>query len=139
VVGRWTLAALFGQDLWMVGGGLEGLGLGAAAGLGYALATPRPEGGMAAPHGSERIRAALVAGLCCALAGVALTWAGRSLAGASLNAMARAFQGSQVGLSPVARLVGEREMGPVTRTVMAAYEGLLFGIGLILGLTRRLR
>jgi DNA-binding winged helix-turn-helix (wHTH) protein len=139
VIGRWTLAALFGQDLWMVGGGLEGLGLGAAAGLGYGLATPRPEGGMAAPRGAERLRAALVAGLCCALAGVALTWVGRSLAGASLNAMARAFQGSQVGLSPVARLVGEREMGPVTRTVMAAYEGLLFGVGLILGLTRRLR
>ena len=139
VIGRWTLAALFGQDLWMVGGGLEGLGLGAAAGLGYALATPRPEGGMAAPRGAERVMAALVAGLCCALAGIALTWAGRSLAGASLNAMARAFQGSQVGLSPVARLVGEREMGPVTRTVLAAYEGLLFGIGLILGLTRRIR
>ena len=83
--------------------------------------------------------AALVAGLCCALAGIALTWAGRSLAGASLNAMARAFQGSQVELNPLARLVGEREMGPLTRMVMAAYEGLLFGFGLILGLTRRLR
>lgn len=139
VLGRWTLAALFGRDLWMVGGGLEGLGLGAAAGLGYALATPRPEGGMAAPRGGERMAAALVAGLCCALAGIALTWAGRSLAGASLNAMARAFQGSQVGLAPVARLVGEREMGPVTRTVLAAYEGLLFGFGLIVGLTRRPR
>lgn len=94
---------------------------------------------MAAPRGRERIMAALVAGLCCALAGMALTWAGRSLAGASLNAMARAFQGSQVGLAPLARLVGEREMGPLTRTVMAAYEGLLFGIGLVLGLTRRVR
>lgn len=139
VIGRWTLAALFGQDLWMVGGGLEGLGLGAAAGLGYALATPRPDGGMAAPRGGERVMAAVVAGLCCAVAGIALTWAGRSLAGASLNEMARAFQGSQVALTPVARLVGEREMGPVTRTLMAAYEGLLFGVGLILGLTRRLR
>jgi DNA-binding winged helix-turn-helix (wHTH) protein len=139
ILGRWTLAALFGQDLWMVGGGLEGLGLGAAAGLGYALATPRPEGGMAAPRGGDRVAAALVAGLCCALAGIALTWAGRSLAGASLNTMARAFQGSQVGLAPLARLVGEREMGPLTRTVLAAYEGLLFGFGLILGLTRRPR
>ena len=139
VLGRWTLAALFGQDLWMVGGGLEGLGLGAAAGLGYALATPRPEGGMAAPQGGERVRAALVAGLCCAGAGVVLTWMGRSLAGASLNAMARAFAGSQVGLTPLARLLGEREMGPLTRTVLAAYEGLLFGFGLILGLTRRPR
>ena len=27
----------------------------------------------------------------------------------------------------------------LTRTVLAAYEGLLFGFGLILGLTRRLR
>ena len=123
----------------MVGGGLEGLGLGAAAGLGYALATPRPDGGMAAPRGGERATAALVAGLCCALAAIALTWAGRSLAGASLNTMARAFQGSQVDLGPVARLVGEREMGPLTRTVLAAYEGLLFGVGLILGLTRRIR
>ncbi|PYQ50237.1 MAG: hypothetical protein DMF78_16260 [Acidobacteria bacterium] len=139
LLGRWTLAALFGQDLWMVGGGLEGLGLGAAAGLGYALATPRPEGGMAAPRGGERVAAALVAGICCACAGLALTWAGRSLAGASLNAMGRAFQGSQVGLGPVARLLGEREMGPVTRAVLAAYEGLLFGFGLILGLTRRPR
>jgi len=139
VLGRWTLAALFGQDLWMVGGGLEGLGLGAAAGLGYALATPRPEGGMAAPRGGERMTAALVAGLCCALAAIALTLAGRSLAGASLNVMARAFQGSQVGLAPLARLVGEREMGPLTRTVMASYEGFLFGLGLILGLTRRVR
>jgi len=139
LLGRWTLAALFGQDLWMVGGGLEGLGLGAAAGLGYALATPRPEGGMAAPRGGERVAAALVAGICCACAGLALTWAGRSLAGASLNAMGRAFQGSQVGLAPVARLLGEREMGPVTRAVLAAYEGLLFGFGLILGLTRRPR
>jgi DNA-binding winged helix-turn-helix (wHTH) protein len=139
VLGRWTLAALFGQDLWMVGGGLEGLGLGAAAGLGYALATPRPDGGMAAPRGGERVMAAFVAGLCCALAAIVLTWAGRSLAGTSLNMMARAFQGSQVGLAPLAGLVGEREMGPLTRTVLAAYEGLLFGIGLILGLTRRLR
>ena len=30
-------------------------------------------------------------------------------------------------------------MGPVTRAVLAAYEGLLFGFGLILGLTRRPR
>ncbi|HUG53653.1 MAG TPA: transcriptional regulator, partial [Vicinamibacteria bacterium] len=126
LLGRWSSSALLGQDLWMVGGGLEGLGLGAAAGLGYGLAAPRPGGGMAAPRGGERIRAALVAGACCAAAAVALTVAGRTLAGASLNAMARAFQGSQVGLAPLARLLGEPELGPVTRAVLAAYEGLLF-------------
>jgi hypothetical protein len=94
---------------------------------------------MAAPRGGERVMAAFVAGLCCALAGIVLTWAGRTLAGASLNAMARAFRGSQVGLAPLSQLVGEREMGPLTRTVLAAYEGLLFGIGLVMGLTRRPR
>ena len=53
--------------------------------------------------------------------------------------MARAFQGSQWGLAPVARLLGEKELGPVTRAVVGAYEGLLFGFGLIAGLTRRPR
>jgi DNA-binding winged helix-turn-helix (wHTH) protein len=139
LVGRWTLEGLFGGDLSAVGGGLEGLGLGAAAGLGYALATPRPEGGMAAPRGGRRFAAALAAGLCCAAMAVALTAAGRSLAGTSLNAMGRAFQGSQMNLAPIARLLGEKELGPVTRAVVGAYEGLLFGFGLIAGLTRRPR
>jgi DNA-binding winged helix-turn-helix (wHTH) protein len=139
LVGRWTLEGLFGGDLSGVAGGLEGLGLGAAAGLGYALATPRPEGGMAAPRGGRRLAAALAAGLCCAAMAVALTAAGRSLAGTSLNAMGRAFQGSQVNLAPIARLLGEKELGPVTRAVVGAYEGLLFGFGLIAGLTRRPR
>ena len=94
---------------------------------------------MAAPRGGRRFAAALAAGLCCAAMAVALTAAGRSLAGTSLNAMGRAFQGSQVNLAPIARLLGEKELGPVTRAVVGAYEGLLFGFGLIAGLTRRPR
>ncbi len=37
------------------------------------------------------------------------------------------------------RLLGEPEPALVTRTVISAWEGLLFGSGLVLGLTRRPR
>jgi DNA-binding winged helix-turn-helix (wHTH) protein len=138
-LGRLLLADLFGHALPRVGGGLEGVVLGAAAGLGYALATPRPAGGMATPHGSERGRAALAAALCCAVAALGATVLGGQLTGSSLNALARSFQGSQVTLEPLARRLGEREMGSTTRAVLAIGEGFLFGAGLILGLTRRPR
>jgi len=137
LVGRWALEGLFGRELSAVGGGLEGLGIGAAAGLGYALATPRQEGGMATPRGAERLRAAAVTGLSCAATAVVITVLGGHLAGTSLNFVARSFQGSQVGLAPLARMLGEPEMGPLSRAVIGAYEGALFGFGLALGLTRR--
>lgn len=139
VLARWTFAVLFGHALTEVGGGREGLVLGAAAGLGYALSTPRPGGGMATPHGGDRVRAALVTGVCCGLAALAFTGAGGTFAGASLHALARGFTGSQVGLTPLARLFGEREMGALTRAVVSSYEGLLFGCGFVLGLTRAVR
>jgi len=139
LVGRWTLEGLFGHVLPPVGGALEGLGLGAAAGLGYALATPRPEGGMAAPRGIDRLRVALVTGLACAFAAVVMTALGADFAGVSLNAVARSFHGSQVQLAPLARLLGEPEIGDLTRGVLAAWEGMFFGAGLAWGLTRRPR
>ena len=135
--GRWTLEGLFGHPLSAVGGGVEGLAIGGSAGLGYALSTPRPSGGMATPRGRARLQAALVTGLCCALGAVLLTAAGGHLGGVSLDHLARSFQGSQAGLLPLARLLGENELGPVTRTVLSVCEGLLFGFGLVLGLTRR--
>ncbi|HLA77475.1 MAG TPA: winged helix-turn-helix domain-containing protein [Vicinamibacteria bacterium] len=139
LLARSTLQGVFGQGPAAIGGGLEGVGLGAAAGLGYALATPRPEGGMASPRGWARLWAALVTGLSCALGGLALTASGANLAGASLNLMARSFQGSQVRLAPLARLLGEPDLGPTTRSVLGAWEGGIFGSGLAFGLTRRPR
>ena len=138
LLGRWTLEDMFGHDLSSVGGGFEGLLMGGAAGLGYALSTPRPGGGgMATPRGGARVRAVLVTGLCCAAAGVAITWSPGHLVGASLDLISRTFQGSRVGLAPLARLLGETDVGPLTRAVLSGYEGLLFGIGLAWGLTRR--
>lgn len=136
---RWTLEGVFGRDLSGLGGGFEGVVLGTASGLGYALSTPRPGGGMATPHGRKRLLAAANTGLACAAASIALTLAGGHLTGVSLHAIARAFQGSQVGLTPLAHLLGERELGPFTRCVIGGWEGLFFGVGLVLGLTRRPR
>jgi len=140
LLGRWTLEDLFGHDLSAVGGGLEGAVIGAAAGLGYALGAPRPPGGgLASPRGAARARAAALTGVVCAAGCVLLALAGRRLGGASLDLMARSFEGSDVGLGPLARLMGEPEVGSITRGVLSAYEGLLFGAGLAWGMTRRPR
>ncbi|MGH9867124.1 MAG: hypothetical protein ACREAA_03030, partial [Candidatus Polarisedimenticolia bacterium] len=140
LLGRWTLEDIFGHDLSAVGGGLEGTVIGASAGLGYALGTPRPAGGgLASPRGADRVRAAAVTGMVCAAGCVLLAMAGRRLGGASLDLMARSFEGSDVGLAPLARLMGETEVGAITRVVLSAWEGLLFGAGLAWGMTRRPR
>jgi DNA-binding winged helix-turn-helix (wHTH) protein len=140
LVGRRTVENLFGHDLSAVGGGLEGLGVGAVVGLGYALSTPRPGGGgMATPKGASRLLAAAITGLCCAAGFVALSAAGANFGGGSLEVLARSFHGSQVGLAPIARLLGETEVGPLTRAVISALEGLFFGSGITLGLTHRPR
>ena len=135
---RWTLAALVGVHL-EVGGGVEGLAIGAAAGLGYAAATALAEGGLAAPRGWRRAATAVVVGLACAAATLALALAGRALVGGTVHLIAEASQGSQVVLTPVGRLLGEPEFGPVSAAVLGTGEGLLFGVGLALGLTRRPR
>jgi DNA-binding winged helix-turn-helix (wHTH) protein len=135
-----TLVGMFGREVAGIGGGVEGLAIGAAAGLGYALTTPRPHGGgMATPRGRARLGAALVTGLLCAVAGAAVCRMGGSLAGTSLNVLADAFRGSRVGLAPMARMLGEADPGPLTRTVSGGLEGLFFGAGLVTGLTRRPR
>ena len=68
------------------------------------------------------------------LAQAKAAWAGGNLGGVSLDHLARSFQGSQVGLAPLAQVLGEAQPGWITRTTLAAYEGLMFGLGLALGL-----
>jgi DNA-binding winged helix-turn-helix (wHTH) protein len=135
---RAVLSGVFGRDLANTPGALEGLVLGAAAGLGYAVSTTGlAGGGLASPRGRARLRTAAVTGLTCAAAAVLLTFAGRQLVGSTLDAMAVVFDGSDVGLAPLARLLGEQELRPVTRTIVGLFEGLLFGAGLAFGLTHR--
>jgi DNA-binding winged helix-turn-helix (wHTH) protein len=140
VITRALVAGMFGREMPSIGGWIEGLVLGAAAGLGYAMSTaPLPGGGLAGPRGWARVRACLTTGVVCGLAGILLTWAGRRLVGSSLDSMASAFAGSHVGLAPIAKLLGEESLRPITRTIVSAFEGVAFGVGLAFGLTHRPR
>ncbi len=137
---RALLGGIFGHDVAGLAGGFEGLVIGGAVGFGYALATRRlAQGGMAAPRGHARWRAALVTGLVTAAAACALAVSGRHLVGSSLDLMASGFAGSAVGLDPLARLLGEDNLRPITRTLVSGFEAMLFGSGLTFGLTRRPR
>jgi DNA-binding winged helix-turn-helix (wHTH) protein len=133
-----VLAGVFGREVSDLAGWLEGLVLGGAAGLGYAMSTARmPGGGLAGPRGRARGRAVLAAALTTALAAAGLAAGGFHLVASTLDVMALAFDGSDVGLAPLARLLGEEDLKPVTRTLISAFEGLLFGAGLTFGLTHR--
>ncbi len=137
---RTIVSGMFSRDLPVIGGAFEGLVLGAAAGVGYALSTASLEsGGMAAPRGMARVRTALLTGGACAFASVVLTLSGYLLIGTSLDVMAAAFENSTVGLAPIARLLGEGTLRPMTGTLISAFEGLMFGAGLAFGLTHRPR
>jgi len=136
LLGRWSLAALVGLRV-PIGGTFEGVVIGAAAGLAYALATSRAEGGVAAPRGRRRWRVALLVAAACGLAALFLSAAARPLVGGTIHLIAQASQGSQVKLSPIAAFIGEPDFGPVTRALIGTGEGAIFGLGLVLGLTRR--
>ena len=133
------LEALFGLDGLAIGGGLEGLAVGAAAGLGFGLTTGRATGGLAAPRGRARAGTVAATALACALAAAGLSVAGGRLGAVSLDAIVGRFPGSRVELARLGRPFGEDRPGPRTRTALGFGEGLLFGAGLAFGLTRRPR
>lgn len=135
---RWSLAALVGVQL-SPGGGLEGLAIGGAAGLGYALGTPRDGTGLAAPRGHRRLAAAGLTALACAVAALGLVLAGRPLVGGTLHLLAEVSGSGQTTLAPLGRLLGEPGFGATTGTLIGMSEGALFGLGLALGLTKRTR
>lgn len=133
---RWSLAALVGLS-FDTGGAVEGLVLGGTAGLGYAIATSGVQGGLAAPRGRQRLQAAVLTAVLCGAGAFALTRSGRPLVGGTLHAIARDARGSQITLTPLARLIGEPDFGPVSQALLGTGEGAMFGFGLALGLMRR--
>ena len=133
------LETLFGLDRPAIGGGLEGLCLGAAAGVGFGLATRRMLGGAAAPRGRARLVTVAATALACALAGAAVSASGGRLGAVSLDAIVRGFPDTRVRLDALGRLFVEDGLGPRTRSALGFGEGLLFGAGLAAGLTRRPR
>jgi DNA-binding winged helix-turn-helix (wHTH) protein len=136
-LGRLTLAELVGVHL-AAAGGLEGVVIGGTAALGYALATSRVEG-LAAPRGRRRVRVAGLTAAACGLGALVLALSGHPLVGGTIHAIAAASRGSQAALTPVARLIGEPDFGPVTSALIGMGEGVFFGAGLAFGLTRRPR
>ena len=136
LLGGWTLEILEGVSL-PVGGGFEGLVIGGSAALGYALATRSSVGGVPAPRGRARWRVALSTAVTCALGALAVSLAGRPLVGGTLHAIAHSSVDGPGLLGPLGRLIGEPGFGPVTAALIALGEGLTFGLGLALGLTRR--
>jgi DNA-binding winged helix-turn-helix (wHTH) protein len=139
---RWGLASLVGLDI-AVGGGPEGLFIGAAAGLGYAIATTHllTSDGIDGHASSGRawLAGVVITATLCGLAGLSLTLTGRPLAGGTIHAIAAAADGSQATLAPLGRLIGEPDFGPVTGAILAFGEAAMFGLGLAVGLLRRLR
>ena len=113
--------------------------IGGGAGLGFALATRRTEDGLEAPRGGKRALAACIIALCCGLAGLALMFAGRPLAGGTIHIIADAADGSRATLAPLGRLIGEPDFGPVSSAILAFGESAVFGLGLAYGLIRRPR
>jgi multisubunit Na+/H+ antiporter MnhC subunit len=137
---QWTLQGLFGLELAQIGGPLEGLLLGTAAGVGYAATTRRPDGGgMAAPAGSARVRTAIVVGVCTAIAGLMLSMTGHPLVGGLINEIAQASSGSQMALTPLGNLYEDPSFAGGTQKLLAVFESGLFGVGFAFGFTRRPR
>ena len=140
VATRWTLRGLFGLELAEIGGPIEGLILGAAAGLGYAATTRRPGGGgMATPAGSARARTLVAVGVATAIAGLILSITGHPMVGGLINEIAQASGGSQLNRTPLADLYNEPSFGGGTQMLLAIFESGLFGLGFAAGFTRRPR
>jgi DNA-binding winged helix-turn-helix (wHTH) protein len=123
---RWSLVSLMGLDV-AVGGGLEGVVIGAATGAGYAMTA-----------GTEsRARALGVAAILCGLSGLALMLGGRPLVGGTIHTIATAVDGSRAVLAPLGRLIGEPDFGPASQRILAFGEAAVFGLGVAFGLRSR--
>lgn len=134
---RSLLATLVGLEGPAIGGGFEGVCLGAAAGLGFGLATRRMLGGVAAPRGRTRLATVAATALACALAGGLVSAGSGRLGAVSLAAVVEGFPDTRVRLPALGRVLGEPGLGPRTRLALGLVEGALFGAGLAAGLTRR--
>jgi DNA-binding winged helix-turn-helix (wHTH) protein len=133
---RWSLESLVGVRV-DISGSVEGAVIGAAAGLGYGLATSGGETWLGSPLGGRRLRVAALTAALCGLAALALTLNGRPLVGGTIHAIATATSGSHAALTPLGRLIGEPDFGPISRAIIGTGEAIIFGLGLGLGLTRR--
>lgn len=131
------LRALFGFGDIPIPGLLEGLVVGAAVGLAYAVTTRHVAAeGLAAPAGRARLRVVAAAAAACAVAGVGVALAGRPLVGGLVHEVAVRAAGSQLVLAPLGRLIGDPDLHFGARAWLAGFEGAVFGMAVALSLTR---
>lgn len=107
-------------------GAAEGVVLGAGVGL----------GGWLANRGAPSLRRTItIAGLTSGAAGALLSILGGRLMGGSLDLLAHQFPASRLRLNPIGALFGESGFGPISQTVTAGMEAMLFGGCLIAAIT----
>lgn len=110
---------LFGIAPEGMTGGLEGLVLGFAVGIGLMVG-----GGL---DSRQRLRAMVVTASTTGVAGVMIALFGGELMSGSLNLLSRSFSGSHLRFDPFGQFFGETEFGVITQTTLAGVEGFLFG------------
>jgi hypothetical protein len=59
--------------------------------------------------------------------------------GGTIHEIATQSNGSRAALTSLGQLVGEPDFGPVSGALLGTGEGVIFGLGLAIGLTRRRR
>jgi DNA-binding winged helix-turn-helix (wHTH) protein len=116
LVGLDAFTLLLGQSPGDITGPFEGVILGAAVGLGIAVAN------RASQLRFGTIGAALIGGL----AGLVISLLGGRLMGGSLALLENDFPGSRLRLDRIGALFGETTFGPVSQAVTGALEGALF-------------
>jgi len=122
LIGRDAFRLLFGRSIADFAGALEGLIMGTVIGLGAHWASEQPR---------LAIGTSAVLGLAGGAAVALLD--GRMMAG-SLSELVRAFPSSQLRLDGLARTLGERAFGEVSRVATSALEGALFAAGVVWGI-----
>ena len=108
---------LLGRSPGDITGGMEGLLLGGAVGLGAWLGCRE--------HWSAR-RRILIAGLIGLAGGVLITLLGGTLMGGSLELLSSSFPDSRLRLDQIGSLLGEQGFGPISQIVTGGLEGGLF-------------
>jgi DNA-binding winged helix-turn-helix (wHTH) protein len=125
-----ALKTIFGQHPTGLTGGLEGALIGAGVALGPVV-TSRLFSRRRPWHHILPILAGALGGMC---AGILLTVIGGNLFSSSLEIVRQSFADSQIRLEPIAMFFGEGYFGRTTKIVLGAFEGFLFGGGVMTGI-----
>jgi hypothetical protein len=121
-----TFFALFGQKLSNIAGAYEGALVGLGLSLGATMGNKIKK--------SSSWLSILFAACGSMLVAILLTFIEGNLFSASIESIARSFVNSQIRFEALANLFGEAYFGQVSRLILGAFEGFMFGGFTILGI-----